>query len=132
MTVTGTPRAAAAVRSGQHLEEAAAASGYEVVESRPFSRKDYVPGVGSGNAFVGVSFGLRTSQTSGLVHVENPDRYYVIRAEERTAANQQEFTEQEGQLRQQLLQREQMQVFSAWLEDLMAGAEINDYRDSFF
>ncbi|MFH1689673.1 MAG: peptidylprolyl isomerase [Candidatus Eisenbacteria bacterium] len=123
---------AAAVRSGQHLEEAAAGRGYEVTQSRPFSRKDYVPGVGSGNAFVGVSFGLRTSQTSGAVHVENPDRYYVLRVEERTAASQQEFTEQEAQLRTQLLQREQMQVFSAWLEDLMSDAKINDYRDSFF
>ena len=123
---------AALVRSGQHLEEAAAASGYQVTQSEPFSRKDYVPGIGSGNAFVGASFGLRTSQTSGAVHVEDPDRYYVIRVEEKTAANQQEFTEQEAQLRAQLLQREQMQVFSAWLEDLMADAEINDYRDSFF
>ncbi|MEA3409370.1 MAG: peptidylprolyl isomerase, partial [Candidatus Eisenbacteria bacterium] len=111
---------AAAVRSGQHLEEAAEALGYEVTQSQPFSRKDYVPGVGSGNEFVGVSFGLRTAQTSGAVHVENPDRYFVIRVEEKTAASQQEFTEQEASLRSQLLQREQMQVFSAWLEDLMA------------
>ncbi|MFH1865104.1 MAG: peptidylprolyl isomerase [Candidatus Eisenbacteria bacterium] len=123
---------AAAVRSGQHLEEAAAGRGYEVTQSQPFSRKDYVPGVGSGNEFVGVSFGLRTSQTSGAVHVENPDRYYVLRAEERTAASQQDFAGQEDQLRTQLLQREQMQVFSAWLEDLTSDAEINDYRDSFF
>ena len=123
---------AAAIQSGQHLEEAAAAWGYEVVQSQPFSRKDYVPGVGAGNAFVGVSFGLRTSQTSGAVHVEDPDRYYIIRVEEKTAASQQEFTEQEAQLRSQLLQREQMQVFSSWLEDLMADAKINDYRDSFF
>jgi len=123
---------AAAVSSGQHLEDAAAASGYQVTQSQPFSRKDYVPGIGNGNAFVGASFGLRTSETSGVIHVEYPERYYVIRVEEKTAANQQEFTEQEASLRGQLLQREQMQVFSAWLEDLMAGAEINDYRDSFF
>ncbi len=125
-------RIAATVRSGQHLEEAAAVNGYQVTQSQPFSRKDYVPGVGNGNAFVGTSFGLRTSETSGVVHVESPDYYYVIRVEEKTAASQQEFTEQEASLRGQLLQREQMQVFSAWLEDLMAGAEINDYRDSFF
>ncbi len=123
---------AAAVRAGRHLEDAAEALGYQVTQSQPFSRKDYVPGVGSGNEFVGVSFGLRTAQTSGAVHVENPDRYYVIRVEEKTAASQQEFAEQEASLRSQLLQREQMQVFSAWLEDLMAEATINDYRDSFF
>ncbi len=123
---------AAAVRSGQHLEEVAAAWDYQVTQSQPFSRKDYVPGVGSGNAFVGVSFGLRTSETSGAVHVENPDRYYLIRVEEKIAASQQEFTEQEAQLRSELLQREQMQVFSSWLEDLTADAKIDDYRDSFF
>ncbi len=123
---------AAAVRSGKHLEEAAAGLGYQVTLSQPFSRKDYVPGVGSGNEFVGTSFGLRISQTSGVVHVDDPDRYYIIRAEERTAASQQDFAEQEDQLRAQLLQREQMQVFSAWLEDLRSGVEIKDYRDSFF
>lgn len=123
---------AAAVRSGQHLEEAAAGRGFQVTQSQPFSRRDYVPGVGSGNEFIGTSFGLRTSQTSGAIHVDNPDRYYVVRAEERTAASQQEFAGQEEQLRTQILQREQMQVFSAWLEDLMSDAEINDYRDSFF
>ena len=123
---------AAAGRAGQHLEEVAATWGYEVTQSQPFSRKDYVPGVGSGNAFVGVSFALRTSETSGAVRVENPDRYYVIRVEEKIAASQQEFAEQEDQLRAQLLQREQMQVFSSWLEDLTADAKIDDYRDSFF
>jgi parvulin-like peptidyl-prolyl isomerase len=123
---------AAAVAGGQHLEAAAEAHGYSVTQTQPFSRKDYVPGIGSGNAFVGASFGLRTSQTSGVVHVESPERYFIIRAEERTAASQQDFTEQEEQLRAQLLQREQMQVFSAWLEDLMDDADITDYRDSYF
>ena len=123
---------AAAVAGGQSLEDAATAHDYSVLRSQPFSRKDYVPGVGSGNEFVGASFGLRVSETSGPVHVDNPDRYYIIRADERTSASQDAYAEEEGQMRSQLLQREQMQVFSAWLEDLMAGADINDYRDSFF
>ena len=127
-----TEEIAAAVRGGQHLEEASTSRGYQVTQSEPFSRRDYVPGVGRGNAFVGMSFGLRAGQTSGAVHVEDPERYYVIRIEEKTAANQQEFAEQEEQLRAQLLQREQMQVFSSWLEDIMAGADIRDYRDTSF
>jgi len=123
---------ASAVRSGQLLEDAATARGYNVVQSQPFSRRDYVPGAGSGNEFVGTSFGLRTGQTSGAVRVEQPERFFVIRVEERVAASQQDFVEQEAQLRSQLLQREQMQVFAAWLEDVMADADISDYRDSFF
>ena len=123
---------ASAVKSGQHLEEAATARGYDVISTDFFSRRGYVPSVGSGNAFIGTSFGLRAGQTSGMVHVDSPDRYYVIRVEERTAANQQEFASQEEELRNQVLQREQIQLFSSWLEDMMDQADIKDYRDSFF
>jgi len=123
---------AAAVRAGDSLEDAATSRGYVVSHTDLFSRKDYVPGVGRGNAFIGASFGLRTGATSGVVHVEDPERYYVIRVEEKQAASQQEFAEQKDQLRAQLLQREQMQVFSSWLEDLMSRAKIKDYRDTYF
>jgi parvulin-like peptidyl-prolyl isomerase len=123
---------AAATKAGETLEDAATARGYRVNQTDFFTRRDYVPGIGRGGAFVGTSFALRTGATSGVVEGQNPNRFYVIRVEEKTAANQQDFAEQEEQLRSQLLQREQMELFSAWLEDLMADADIQDYRDSFF
>lgn len=123
---------ASAVRSGERLDDAATSRGYRVSQSDFFSRRDYLPGIGRGGAFVGTSFALGAGETSGVVSGQNPERFYVIRVEEKTAANQQDFAAQEDQLRSQLLQREQMEVFSAWLEDLMARAKIEDYRDSYF
>jgi peptidyl-prolyl cis-trans isomerase D len=121
-----------AVRAGSTLEDAASEAGYSVVQSQQFSRRDYVPGAGRDNAFIGTSFGLRPGETSGVVKVDQPERYFVIRVEEKTPADESQFTDQESQLRTQLLQREQMQVFSAWLEDVMSEAKIEDYRDTYF
>ncbi len=120
------------VASGNRLEEAAALHDLTVREVGPFTRRDPVPGVGQQNAFVGTAFGLRTGQTSGVVEVDEPTRFYVLRVESRTAANQQAFEEQKEQLRQQLVQVERMELFAAWLEGLRDGAEIDDFRDLYF
>ncbi len=123
---------AAAVASGATLEEAAEERGYTVRETNLFSRRDYVPGVGRGNAFVGAAFGLRTGETSGVIATESPERFYVLRVEEKVAADQAAFVEAQEQIRGQLLQRERAELFTGWLEGLMATANIEDFRDSFF
>jgi len=72
---------AEAVRGGNTLEEAAVLSGLTVRQAGPFTRRQAVPGVGQQNAFVGTAFGLRTGETSGVVEVEEPQRFYVLRVE---------------------------------------------------
>ncbi|MBD3367343.1 MAG: hypothetical protein GF405_04075 [Candidatus Eisenbacteria bacterium] len=123
---------ATAVRSGNTLEEAAALHGLDTRKAGPFTRRDAVPGVGQRNAFVGTSFGLRTGETSGVIEVQDPTRYYVLRLESRTAADQQTFEEQKDQLRQQLMQMERMDLFASWLEGLRDDADIEDFRDLYF
>jgi peptidyl-prolyl cis-trans isomerase D len=123
---------AAAVAAGATLEEAAEERGYEVRETTVFSRRDYVAGVGRGNEFVGVAFGLRTGETSGAVGTEAPERFYVLRVEEKVAADQAAFADAEEQIRGQLLQRERVELFTGWLEGLMARANIEDFRDTYF
>jgi hypothetical protein len=123
---------AEAVRSGNTLEEAAALEGLTVREAGPFTRRQAVPGVGQQNAFIGTAFGLRTGETSGVVEVEDPQRFFVLRVEGKEAAGQQEFEEQKEQLRMQMLQIERMELFASWLEGLRNRAEIEDYRDLYF
>lgn len=129
-TVAGEIAGAAA--SGSSLEDAAYAHGYDVQETTPFSRREYVPGIGRGNAFVGTAFGLRTGATSGAVETEEPHRFHVLRVEEKVAADQALFVEQREGLREQMLQRERVELFSAWLEGLKGRASIEDYRDLYF
>jgi len=121
-----------AVRSGQPLEAAAAAEGLPVQATEPFSRRDYVRGVGRANAFVGTCFGLRTGETSGVVEVDEPRSYYVIRVEEKVAPDRDRFAETREDLRQQLLGREQMNLFTTWLEGLTERSDIDDFRERYF
>ena len=115
--------------SGKTLEEAAMSKGYVVQRTAPFSRKDFVPGIGSGNEFIGTAFGLNVGDTAGPVRTENPVRFFVIRTEERIAANQQDFGAQRGVIEQQLLQRNRMEVLAAWMDGLKQSSEVEDFRD---
>ncbi len=125
-------RIAEAVRTGSSLEEAAAAEELIVEQSEPFSRRDHVRRIGRTNEFVGTSFGIRTGETSGVVAVGDPPHYFVLRVDEKTASDRQLFTEQHAELRQQLLRREQIDLFTSWLEGLTAAADIDDYRERYF
>ncbi|MFH1502659.1 MAG: peptidylprolyl isomerase [Candidatus Eisenbacteria bacterium] len=121
-----------AVRAGSTLEQAASVKGFTAEQTEPFSRRDHVRRVGRSNEFVGASFGLRTGDTSGVVSVGDPPHYYVLRVDEKTAANRQLFQEQQADLRDQILRREQIDLFTSWLEGLTAKAKIEDYRERYF
>jgi len=123
---------ASAVSAGTSLEEAASSRGYVVEETIPFSRREYVRGIGRGNAFIGTAFGLRAGQTSEAVEVDEPLGFYILRVEERVAADQSLFIEQRQGLREQMLQRERLELFSTWLEGLKQRAKIDDFRDLYF
>lgn len=121
-----------AARSGRTLEDAAAASGAAVRQSPLFSRRDFVPGVGRGNEFIGASFGLRVGDITGPVKTENPVRYYIIRVEEQVAASQEGFPSQRADLGAQLLQKKRGELLTAWMEGLTKKAKIEDFRDVYF
>lgn len=121
-----------AARSGRTLEDAAAAGGASVQQSPVFSRRDFVPGVGRGNEFIGASFGLRVGDITGPVKTESPVRYYVIRAEEQIDATQEGFGSQRGEIGSQLLQRRRSELLAAWMEGVTKRTEIEDYRDVYF
>ena len=121
---------ASEVDAGRTLEAAAAT--YGVSKAGPFSRRDFVPGVGRANEFIGASFGLRAGETSGVVKTENPERYYVIRVDERRAADGDAFAAQAQDLKQELARQEQVEVFSSWIQNLVDEADIEDYREMYF
>ncbi|MCD4690000.1 peptidylprolyl isomerase [bacterium] len=123
---------AADVLSGTPLEEVAETKGLTVRTTDLFSRRDYVPAVGRQNEFFGVSFGLRVGETSGAFSADDPPRYYILRVEERVAADQQHFAEEREKLRSELLQNERIELFAAWLDALKNRARIDDFRDLYF
>lgn len=123
---------AEAVQGGATLEDAAAEHGYVVRQTEPFTRKERVRAVGGPNEFTGTSFGLDRGETSGVVETTDPERFFILRVDEQTPAPQELFAQTEPQLRAELYRREQIALFTSWLEDLMAKAKIDDYRDRYF
>jgi len=121
---------AVAASAGATLEEAAGS--YGVSKAGPFTRRDFVPGVGRSNEFVGASFGLRTGETSDVVVTEEPERYYVIRVDERQAASADSFADEAYTIKEELARREQAGILSAWIQGLVEQADIQDYRDMYF
>ena len=115
------------IEGGTSLEEAAEAAGLTVRSAGPFTRLQFVPGVGSGNAAVGAAFGLPVGEVSGLL--ETQDAFYVIRVTDRTEASREAWQEQLPRQRQQVANALRNQALNQYLEALREEADIVDNRD---
>lgn len=60
-----------AIRGGEAIENVAARFGVELREAGPFTRQDFVPGLGRQNAAVGAAFGLNEGEVSHVVETSN-------------------------------------------------------------
>ena len=116
------------LESGAPLGQAAEATGVDIRRAGPFTRMDFVPGIGSGNAAIGAAFGLEPGETSGLL--ETADGFYIVRVVERTPADREAWQEQLPAQRQQVVAALQRQRLNQFLQGLREEAEIVDQRDA--
>lgn len=115
------------VRGGGVLSNVAAELELEVRSAGPFSRNDFVPGVGRQNAAIGAAFGLEPGDVSGVV--ATPANAYVIEVLTRTDADSTVWLAQVSQQRETAILIRQQQRLQEWIEALRAAANIRDRRD---
>ena len=118
------------VRSGEALVNIAADMGLEVRTAGPFSREDFVPGVGRYNAVVGAAFGLEVGLTSDVISTTG--NHYIVDVLAKTEADSTAWLGQLSQQRQQMASLIQQQRLQEWLEALRNSARIVDNRDEVF
>ena len=118
------------VRSGEALVNIAADMGLEVRTAGPFSREDFVPGVGRYNAVVGAAFGLEVGLTSDVISTTG--NHYIVDVLATTEADSTAWLGQLSQHRQQMASLIQQQRLQEWLEALRNSARIVDNRDEVF
>jgi peptidyl-prolyl cis-trans isomerase D len=118
------------LKETEDLAQAASQAEADLEQTELFAQRDYVPGIGQMNEFVGTAFGLPEGRISDLV--ETSRGFYFLEVIAREEADVEQFEEQKETLRVDLLRQKQNQAYSDWFESIRAEAEIKDYRDRFF
>jgi hypothetical protein len=114
-------------RGGETLGNVAADLGLELRTAGPFSRNDFVPGVGRQNAVVGAAFGLPVGRVSGVV--STPTNHYVLEVLGRLEADSTQWRAQLEAQRDEAVAQIQQQRLQEWIEALRASARVVDRRD---
>jgi len=117
----------ARVRGGEAMENVAAELEMEVRSAGPFSRNDFVPGIGRQNAAIGAAFGLAPGDVSGAV--STPVNAYVLQIASRTDADSTAWLAQIPQQREAAIAGRQQVRLGEWIDALRASARIVDRRD---
>ena len=115
------------IAGGRALANVAADLELEVRSAGPFSRTDFVPGIGRQNAAIGAAFGLEPGEVSGVV--ATPANAYVIEVVSRVAADSTAWLAQIPTQRQSAIAVQQQQRLQEWIAALRAAARIQDRRD---
>jgi peptidylprolyl isomerase/peptidyl-prolyl cis-trans isomerase D len=116
----------ASVRGGAAFVSAAAEMDLDVRVAGPFTRDDFVPGIGRQNAAIGAAFGLRPGAVSDAV--ATPANVYVIEVLGRVEADSTAWLAQLSEQRQAAIARRQQQRLQEWIAALRAAATIRDRR----
>ena len=114
-------------RGGTVLSNAAAELELDVRSAGPFSRTDFVAGIGRQNAAIGAAFGLEPGDVSGVV--PTPANVYVLELLTRTDADSTVWLAQLTEQRRAAIAIRQQARLSEWIEALRASANIRDRRD---
>jgi parvulin-like peptidyl-prolyl isomerase len=101
-----------------------------VQEPEPFTRNEFVPGLGRQNAAVGVAFGLEVGSISDPVEAQN--NLFLIQTLERIPADSTAWAEQMATQRTQLGFAVQQQRLQQWIAGLREVADIVDRREEVF
>lgn len=117
----------AAVRGGAALANVAAERELELRTAGPFSRNDFVPGLGRQNAAVGAAFGMEPGQVSDAI--STPANTFIIEVVSRSDADRTVWLTQLPVQRQTSVQTRQQVRLSEWIDALRNAADIRDRRD---
>jgi hypothetical protein len=99
----------------------------EVRDAGPFSRVDFVPGLGRNNSAIGIAFGLDGEEISGVVSANN--NAFIIQVVERTPADSTQWEEGKLAQRLQLANAVRQQRLQVWVMALRGIADIVDRRE---
>jgi peptidyl-prolyl cis-trans isomerase D len=114
------------IRGGESMDAVAAAARLNAQQAGPFTRLEFIPGLGRANAAVGAAFGMKAGQLSDVIEAEN--MLYIIQLIEKKEADRAEFEAQKEQQRERTTPSRAEQRWNMFLAALRENAEIIDNR----
>lgn len=114
------------IRNGETMDAVAAGARLNAQTAGPFTRLEFVPGLGRANAAVGAAFGMKAGQISDVVESEN--MLYIIQVVDKQEADRKEFEAQKAQQRERTTPARAEQRWNMFLGALREDAEIVDNR----
>jgi parvulin-like peptidyl-prolyl isomerase len=114
------------IKRGESMETVAAAYGTEAREAGPFTRAEYVPGLGRLTPAIGAAFGLKPGETSGVVESER--NLFIVRTTARKDADRAAWEQQKKDQRLRVTQALAEQRWNQFVAALKANAKIVDDR----
>ena len=108
------------------LEPAAKAANLVMIKTQPFTRVDFVPGLGQFNKVIGAAFGLPVGAVSAPIRDQSG--VYVLVVDSRRNTDRAAFDKQKDALRRQRLSQLKQQRLQLYLDDLKKSAKIEDRR----
>ena len=114
------------IRQGSSLDQVAASANLQVRDAGPFSRVDFVPGIGRANSVIGTAFGLRPGQVSGVVEENNA--LYIVQLINRSEADRAEWEAQKAQQQRSVTAALEEARVRQYMQELRDNAEIVDSR----
>lgn len=114
-------------RAGDALDQVASGFASEADQAGPFTRGDFVPGLGRMNAAIGAAFGLHPGETSPLVEANG--QLYLVRLISRESADPDQWRAQVDGQRARVLQALGDARWNQFMVALRENAEIEDNRN---
>ncbi len=117
------------VIAGESFESAGESWSISPVTTQPFSRMNFVPGLGRENTIIAHSFALGEGEISGVL--EHSDQYYIIRVDTRQSLDMNRFRSNLGNLKLSLLGTKQQVYMTDWYTQVKGSAKIEDFRSHY-
>lgn len=114
------------VRAGGALDQVAESRQLSIEEAGPFTRMDFVPGLGSANPAIGTAFGLEPGQISGVIEADG--NLFIIELVERQPADREAWEEQKEMQRRLITAQVEQQRMERFVGSLREDADVVDNR----
>ncbi len=121
---------ASELRSGASFEELAETVGGEVQSAGPFTRGEFVPGLGQSSTAIGTAFGTAEGSIGGPIASDN--RVVLLRVDRRIEPDREEWETQKEIQRAQVTGQIQQDRLEKWIEGLRETTRIVDGRAEYF